>query len=134
MLTSSGAATGAYSTWGSYGSSKAALNHLALTLAVEEPSITSLALRPGVVDTDMQALIRSKSAVMDGKDAEKFKSLYEGGHLVKPEEIGAAMAEIALALSGGGVKEYSGKFLKLVYFRCEMPFSFPLCWLCCARC
>jgi NAD(P)-dependent dehydrogenase (short-subunit alcohol dehydrogenase family) len=39
---------------GAYGSSKAALNHLARTLAVEEPDVTTVAVRPGVVDTDMQ--------------------------------------------------------------------------------
>ncbi len=36
-MTSSGAATGAYQGWGAYGAGKAVLNHLALTLAVEEP-------------------------------------------------------------------------------------------------
>jgi hypothetical protein len=83
----------------------------------------------------MQALIRSKSSVMDGKDAEKFKSLYEGGHLVKPDEIGAAMAEITLALSGGSVQEYSGKFLKLVT-PLRIPFSFSIFLLpvYCTRC
>lgn len=110
-MTSSGAATGAYSTWGSYGSSKAAMNHLALTLSVEEPDITSLAVRPGVVDTDMQVLVRSKSTIMDGKDAEKFRSLYEDGKLVKPEEVGGVMAEIALRLSEEG-KNLNGKFLR----------------------
>jgi NAD(P)-dependent dehydrogenase (short-subunit alcohol dehydrogenase family) len=29
--------------------SKAAMNHLSMTLAVEEPSITSIAIRPGVI-------------------------------------------------------------------------------------
>lgn len=56
ILTSSGAATGAYSTWGAYGSSKAAINHLALTLEAEEPLVTALAIRPGVVDTDVCSL------------------------------------------------------------------------------
>lgn len=39
-------------------SSKAALNHLATTLAVEEPDITTIAFRPGVVATDMQKSAR----------------------------------------------------------------------------
>lgn len=43
--------------------SKAALNHFTQTLAVEEPSITSIAVRPGVVDTSMQDLIRSQGSV-----------------------------------------------------------------------
>ena len=87
------------------------MNHLALTLSVEEPDITSLAVRPGVVDTDMQVLVRSKSTIMDGKDAEKFRSLYEDGKLVKPEEVGGVMAEIALRLSEEG-KNLNGKFLR----------------------
>lgn len=39
-------------------SSKAALNHLASTLSVEEPDITTIAFRPGVVATDMQKYAR----------------------------------------------------------------------------
>lgn len=40
-------------------SSKAALNHLASTLSVEEPDITTIAFRPGVVATDMQKTARN---------------------------------------------------------------------------
>lgn len=58
VFTSSGASTGAYSTWGAYGASKAAINHFARQLAVEEPKVISIAVRPGVVDTDMQRQIR----------------------------------------------------------------------------
>lgn len=108
VLCSSGAATGAYSTWGAYGASKAALNHLALTLAVEEPSVTTVSIRPGVVDTDMQLSIRDvHSSSMDAKDAAKFKELKEGGGLLKPEQPGNVMARLAL----DAPKELSGKFL-----------------------
>lgn len=37
IMTSSGAASHGYQTWGAYGSSKAAMNHLAMTIAAEEP-------------------------------------------------------------------------------------------------
>lgn len=97
-----------YSTWGAYGSSKAALNHLAATLAVEELDVTTLAIRPGVVDTDMQAEVRSHGNVMDGKDAEKFKGLHEGGKLLKPEQPGNVLARLVL----DSEKELSGKFLR----------------------
>ncbi|KAK6611672.1 oxidoreductase C30D10.05c [Botrytis cinerea] len=82
---------------GPYGSSKAALNHLAQTLSVEEPLITSLAIRPGVVDTEMQKEIRghSTNGVMDKKDAEKFLGLHEGGKLLKAEQPGGVMAGLA---------------------------------------
>ncbi len=108
ILTSSGAATGVYSTWGAYGSSKAALNHLAMTLAIEEPEVTTVSIRPGVVDTDMQIEVRGHYAVMDEKDATKFKSLHEDGKLLRPEQPGNVMARLAVQ----GEKELSGKFLR----------------------
>ncbi|CAD6444109.1 2b2c8394-0d37-4d64-a10a-02fcf722d5ce [Sclerotinia trifoliorum] len=112
LLTSSGAAVSAYSTWGPYGSSKAALNHLAQTLSAEEPLITTLAIRPGVVDTDMQkeARFHSTSGVMDKKDADKFIQLHEGRKLLKPEQPGGVMAGLAVdeKLREEGLR---GKFL-----------------------
>lgn len=108
ILCSSGAAAGAYSTWGAYGASKAVLNHLAMTLAVEEPDVTTLSIRPGVVDTDMQVSIReTHNTSMDAKDAAKFKELKETGGLLKPEQPGHVMAKLAL----DAPKDLNGKFL-----------------------
>lgn len=42
IFVSSGAASNAYPTWGAYGSSKAAMTHLAMTIASEEKDITSI--------------------------------------------------------------------------------------------
>ena len=42
-----------YDTWGGYGSSKAALDHLSATLAVEEPAIRVWVVDPGDMRTDM---------------------------------------------------------------------------------
>jgi NAD(P)-dependent dehydrogenase (short-subunit alcohol dehydrogenase family) len=42
-----------YETWGGYGSSKAALDHLTLTLAVEEPGLRVWAVDPGDMLTEM---------------------------------------------------------------------------------
>lgn len=73
ILTSSGAATHGYSTWCAYGSSKAALNHLAFTLKIEEPDIITVAIRPGVVDTEMQRELREvHHDKLDKKDQQKF--------------------------------------------------------------
>lgn len=36
------------------------MNHLAATLAVEEPDIFSISVDPGVMDSDMQKEIREK--------------------------------------------------------------------------
>jgi len=107
ILTSSGAATGAYATWGSYGSSKAAMNHLTLTLSVEEPDITAVAIRPGVVDTDMQADVRRNHLVMDETDVKKFKGLHEEGKLLRPEQPGNIIARLVV----GADKGLSGSFL-----------------------
>ena len=73
ILTSSGAAIHGYSSWGAYGASKAAMNHLAITLKTEEPEITTVAIRPGVVDSEMQRELREVHRnKLDKKDADKF--------------------------------------------------------------
>ena len=61
---SSGAAWGAYEGWGAYCAGKAALERLTEVVAAEEASVGLRAhsVAPGVVDTDMQALIRSTPA------------------------------------------------------------------------
>ena len=107
-MISSGASVSAYSTWGSYGSSKAALNHLALTLTAEEPEITTVAIRPGVVDTEMQKEVRGYATVMDDKDAQKFKSAYEEGKLLRPGQPGNVIARLSL----GAGRDLSGKLWK----------------------
>ncbi|KAL8707667.1 MAG: hypothetical protein Q9220_007329 [cf. Caloplaca sp. 1 TL-2023] len=109
IFTSSGASTKAYSTWGAYGASKAAMNHLNLTLAAEEPSLTCLSIRPGVVDTQMQMDVRDvHSSLMDEKDVMKFRTLHEEGKLVKPEQSGHVIAKLAI----GAPKKLSGRFLE----------------------
>jgi len=110
ILTSSGAATSAYQGWGCYGAGKAVLNHLALTLSVEEPDVTTISIRPGVVDTEMQREIREvHHERMSEKDREKFSGLKTNGGLLKPEQPGHVIAK--LAVGGDEVKDFSGKFL-----------------------
>jgi hypothetical protein len=85
------------------------MNHLALTLNAEEPSITSIAIRPGVVDTAMQQAIREEHSVkMDKKDNEKFARLHEQGELLKPEQPGHVMARLVLSAP----RELGGRFLR----------------------
>ncbi|KAF2860330.1 NAD(P)-binding protein [Piedraia hortae CBS 480.64] len=108
VLVSSGAASNAYAAWGAYGSAKAALNHLAMTLANEESLVTTIAVRPGVVDTNMQKDIRDKHHHhMNEKDAARFKELNETGRLLKPEEPGHVMARMVV----DAPKELTGKFM-----------------------
>lgn len=56
---SSGAARSSYAGWAIYGATKAAVDHLTEIVAVEEPDLVCHAVAPGVVDTDMQAQIRT---------------------------------------------------------------------------
>jgi NAD(P)-dependent dehydrogenase (short-subunit alcohol dehydrogenase family) len=79
-----------------------------MTLTAEEPDITSVAIRPGVVDTDMQIEVRGHAAIMDEKDVKKFKGLHEEGKLLRPDQPGNVMAR--LALSAG--RDLSGKLWK----------------------
>jgi NAD(P)-dependent dehydrogenase (short-subunit alcohol dehydrogenase family) len=108
VFVSSGAATGAYTAWGAYGSSKAALNSLAKHVGVEEPDITAVAVSPGRVDTDMQKELREKGTEMAKKDYETFKTDFEEGRLVKPEQSGGVIAK----LSVDARPELSGKYFK----------------------
>ncbi|MEU0414648.1 SDR family NAD(P)-dependent oxidoreductase [Streptomyces griseorubiginosus] len=63
IAVSSDAAAEAYETWGGYGASKAALDHLAAVLGEEEPRLRVWAVDPGDMATDLYA-----AAVPDDKD------------------------------------------------------------------
>lgn len=85
------------------------MNHLNLTLAAEEPDVTCVSIRPGVVDTQMQIDIREvHSSSMDEKDNAKFRGLHEEGKLVKPEQPGHVIAKLAI----NAPKVFSGMFLE----------------------
>ncbi len=108
VFISSGAAVHAYPTWGAYCSAKAALNQLAAVLALEEPEVTTLAFRPGVVDTDMQAFIREQGrGVMPPALHQRFVEYQRQGRLHAPEAVGRAVAQIALEAPA----EWSGQFI-----------------------
>ncbi|MGQ4515819.1 SDR family NAD(P)-dependent oxidoreductase [Streptomyces sp. DW26H14] len=55
VAVSSDAAAEAYGTWGGYGASKAALDHLAAVLAVEERDLRVWSVDPGDMATDLYA-------------------------------------------------------------------------------
>jgi len=105
---SSGAAQYATAGWSAYSASKAALNLLSETVAIEEPTVTSLSVRPGKVDTDMQATVRQAGAAgMVQADHQRFIDYYEQGELVSPEQPALALAVLALAAP----RDWSGQFL-----------------------
>ena len=87
------------------------LNHLALTLSIEEPSVTTISIRPGVVDTEMQREIREvHHERMSEKDREKFAGLKQNGGLLRPEQPGHVIAKLAVA-EGKELEGMSGRFL-----------------------
>jgi len=106
IFVSSGSAVGATATWGPYNAAKAAMNSLCRTLASEEPDITCVAIRPGLVDTDMQTTLRA-SEIMAPADHKKFTSAHEEGRLVKPEDSGHFIAEVSLRAA----KSLHGRFV-----------------------
>ncbi|MGD8241325.1 MAG: SDR family NAD(P)-dependent oxidoreductase [Desulfobacterales bacterium] len=105
---SSGAAVKAIQGWSAYCVAKAALTHFTRQLAAEEPAITSVALRPGVVDTAMQELIRQAGpSVMTPDKSAYFQALKDRGQLLAPEIPARAAAWLALAAPA----ELSGAFI-----------------------
>jgi len=108
VFVSSGASVGGIASWGSYNASKAAMNSLCRTLASEEPSITSIALRPGVVDTEMQAQLRAEAKeVMNSANYKHFHGLHESSKLVHPDGPAEVMCNLAIRAEA----QLSGQFL-----------------------
>jgi NAD(P)-dependent dehydrogenase (short-subunit alcohol dehydrogenase family) len=105
---SSGAATISVENASAYCAAKAALNHFSRVLADEEPHLTVVAVRPGVVDTQMQDTIRQKGqGVMSTEQLAYYQDLKTEGQLEKPEVPGRSIAWLALHAPRG----FSGQFL-----------------------
>ena len=105
---SSGAASISVENASAYCAAKAALNHFSRVLAAEEPRLTVVAVRPGVVDTRMQDTIRQKGAgVMSDQQLAYYQNLKTSGQLEKPEVPGRSLAWLALHAP----REFSGQFL-----------------------
>ncbi|KAG8530070.1 uncharacterized protein KY384_005552 [Bacidia gigantensis] len=94
VYTSTGASTSTYSTWGPYSTSKAALNMLAKQVACEETEVTAFAIRPGMVDTEMQQSLRETHlAGMKETERAKFQNV---SALLKPDQPANVMAKLAI--------------------------------------
>ena len=105
---SSGAATISVENASAYCAAKAALNHFSRVLSDEEPHLTVVAVRPGVVDTQMQDTIRKKGqGVMSTEQLAYYQDLKTEGQLEKPEVPGRSIAWLALHAPRG----FSGQFL-----------------------
>jgi len=105
---SSGAAVVSIKAGSSYCAAKAGLNHFTAVLAEEEPDITCILMRPGVVDTHMQAVIRQEGpGVMPTSQIAYYQSLKDKGELEPPEVPARAIAWLSLYAT----KAVSGQFL-----------------------
>ena len=85
---SSGAAKKGYHGWGPYCAAKAAVDRITECIALEEAEIglKALSVAPGIVDTDMQSLIRSTPET-DFPSRPKFVSLKEQERFNSPEFV-----------------------------------------------
>ncbi|KAI1436980.1 short-chain dehydrogenase [Xylaria sp. CBS 124048] len=119
IFVSTGASVSALVSWAAYGTSKAAINHICAHLAVEEPTITTVAISPGKVDTDMQKQIREegKAAMLPQVHA-SFVDEHEQGLLLNPNQPGTVIAKLAMqapsSLSG---KHYRWNAAELTGFQ-----------------
>ncbi len=105
---SSGAAHHPIYSGSAYCASKAALNQLNSVLAKEEPTIACIAVRPGVVDTAMQAKIRNEGiGLMPPDEIDFYLSLKEKSALEPPEIPARSIAWMVLAAP----KSFSGRFM-----------------------
>ena len=71
--------------------------------------MTSISVRPGVVDTEMQREIREVHGPgMQEQDVARYHKLYKEGGLLKPEQPGHVIAKLAV----DGPRNLTGRFLR----------------------
>lgn len=100
---SSGAARNAYRGWSAYCASKAAVDRMSECLALEEAGgLRVHSLAPGIIETDMQGLIRAQDE-RDFPDVDRFRSLHAEGALLDPAE--GARRILDFSLSQGGASQ-----------------------------
>lgn len=95
VFVSSGASTRGIDGWLAYGSSKAAVNQLCKQLHDEMfPRVKCVSIAPGVVNTDMQKIIREKlGSVMSTEAHARFIKLHQDGELLDGMIVGKVYAK-----------------------------------------
>ena len=98
---SSGAGRKAYAGWAIYCASKAALDHHARCVALDQtPRLRICSLAPGVVDTDMQTLIRGTEPEKF-PDHPRFVELKRRGDMRTPRDVAPKLVDYLLAQNFG---------------------------------
>ncbi|MCJ0742763.1 (S)-benzoin forming benzil reductase [Pedobacter montanisoli] len=94
---SSGAAQKPYFGWSVYCATKSAIDMLSKNIALEQEEekhpVKVLSIAPGVVDTGMQAKIRSSSKD-NFKTIDRFIQLKEDNQLLKPDYVGHSILQM----------------------------------------
>jgi NAD(P)-dependent dehydrogenase (short-subunit alcohol dehydrogenase family) len=91
-----------------YSTSKAALDMFTLHLAneVDATGVTVNAVRPGVVDTDMQEFMRSLPREQVGEQFhERFHGLHERGELIAADDAAGFLVEVMCSGDNGTVRD-----------------------------
>ena len=98
---SSGAARRAYAGWSVYCATKAALDHHARAVVLDQtPRLRIASVAPGAVDTDMQTEIRS-TPDDTFPDRQRFVRMKEDGSLRTPEDAARALVDYLLSTDFG---------------------------------
>ena len=112
VMISSGAASGVYAGWSSYGAGKAALDQWVRNVGAEQEErggVRVFAIAPGVLDTAMQAEIRS-TAGHDFPKVDRFHNLRDDGELVDPDNAARRIWEaIENGIETGSVLDIRGR-------------------------
>lgn len=91
-----------------YSTSKAALDMFTLSLAheLDGTGVTANAVRPGVVDTEMQTFMRSHPEEQVGTEFHRrFHGLHERGELLSPRDSAAYVVEVLVSDANGTVTD-----------------------------
>lgn len=100
---SSGAARNAYPGWSVYCATKAALDHHARAVMLDQaPGVRICSLAPGVIDTDMQAEIRA-TPLEQFPLRDRFEGMKRDGQLSSPEDCARQMVDYLLSTRFGQV-------------------------------
>jgi len=111
---SSGAALKGRAGWSLYCAAKAGLDNFIRAVALEQElesvPFRALSIDPGVMDTDMQADIRSTSPE-DFPTVERFHALLREGELRTPQQIAGAIRCIVSGEHAGGARLLAADFI-----------------------
>lgn len=94
----SGAAYFPIKGWTNYCVSKAALSMLTRCWQIETDSVAVASVQPGIIDTDMQTVIRHAKH-MDADKLEFFTSLHKNKKLISPETVAKFLCWLLLELN-----------------------------------